>query len=62
MKMIKYYSIILSEEMSLSSSASGGLIRLAIKDEIDPFKPTEQLDLKDYKSSCENALKKDFKK
>ena len=57
MEMIKYLSIILSEEVNLSPSASGGLIRLAIKDEIGPFKPITQLDLNDYKNSCENALK-----
>ena len=62
MEMIKYLSIILSEEVNLSSAASGGLIRLAIKDEIGPFKPLKQLDLKDYKTSCENALKERLQK
>ena len=62
MEMIKYLSIILSEEVNLTPSASGGLIRLAIKDEIGPFKPIKQLDLKDYKTSCENALKKRLQK
>jgi len=59
---IKYLSIVLSEEVNLSPSASGGLIRLAIKDEIGPFKPFKQLDLNDYKTSCENALKKRLQK
>ncbi|MHA2338343.1 MAG: hypothetical protein ACXACX_13635 [Candidatus Hodarchaeales archaeon] len=62
MEMIKYLSIILSEEVKLSPSACGGLIRLAIKDEIGPFKPIRQLDLKDYKTSCANALKERLKK
>jgi len=61
MEMIKYLSIILSEEVNLSP-ASGGLIRLAIKDEIGPFKPIKQLDLKDYRNSCENALKERLQK
>ncbi|MHA2182176.1 MAG: hypothetical protein ACXAAH_12220 [Promethearchaeota archaeon] len=62
MEMIKYLSIILSKEINLTPSASGGLIRLAIKDEIGPFKPIQQLELKDYKASCENALKHRLKK
>ena len=57
MEMIKYLSIILSEQVNLSPSACGGLIRLAVKDEIGPYKPTNQLNLEDYKKSCENALK-----
>ena len=62
MEMIKYLSLILSEEISLSPSASGGLIRLAIKDEVGPFKPIKQLDLKDYRNSCANALKERLQK
>ena len=58
MEMIKYLSTILSEQVNLSPSASGGLIRLAIKDEIGPFKPTKQLTLNDYQTSCENALRR----
>ncbi|MFX0030400.1 MAG: hypothetical protein ACFE8B_14405 [Candidatus Hermodarchaeota archaeon] len=62
MEMIKYLSILLSNEVNLSTSASGGLIRLAIKDETGPFKPLKQLDLKDYIDVCENALKERLKK
>lgn len=60
--MIKYLSLFLSEEINLSPSASGGLIRLAIKDEVGPFKPLKQLDFRDYRNSCENALKERLQK
>jgi hypothetical protein len=62
MEMIKYLSIILSEQVNLSPSASAGLIRLAIKDEVGPFKPINQLKFKDYKNSCENRLRERLKK
>ncbi|MFX0024122.1 MAG: hypothetical protein ACFE9S_17475 [Candidatus Hermodarchaeota archaeon] len=62
MEMIKYLSIILSEQIDLSPSASAGLIRLAIKDTVGPFKPINQLNFKDYKISCEINLKKRLQK
>jgi len=62
MEMIKYLSIILAEEIKLSPSASSGLIRLAIKDEIGPFTPLHHLNLSDYKTSCENALRRRLSK
>jgi hypothetical protein len=55
--MLRYLSNILSEELNLSLPASAGLIRLAIKDQFGPFKPIEQLNLKDYKTVCNDALK-----
>jgi len=61
MEMIKYLSIILSEEVNLTTPASSGLIRLAIKDEIGPFKPIKQLNLEEYQKCLENALKERLK-
>lgn len=58
MEMIRYLSIVLSEEINLSRAASGGLIRLAIKEEVGPYKPIEQLTLNDYLSICQNSLGK----
>ncbi|MHA1931840.1 MAG: hypothetical protein ACW96X_04820 [Promethearchaeota archaeon] len=60
--MIRYLGNILSEEVNLTPPASAGLIRLAIKDEFGPFKLIGHLDFKDYKKSCENALKDRLKK
>ncbi len=56
-EMFRYLSNILSEELNLSPPASAGLIRLAVKDQFGPFKPIEQLNFKDYKTICNNALK-----
>ncbi|MFX0023055.1 MAG: hypothetical protein ACFE9S_12080 [Candidatus Hermodarchaeota archaeon] len=56
-EMFRYLCNILSEELHLTPPASAGLIRLAIKDQFGPFKPIEQLNFKDYKEICNNALK-----
>jgi hypothetical protein len=60
--MFRYLTNILSEELQLTPPASAGLIRLAIKDQFGPFKPIEQLNLKDYKIICNNSLKERLQK
>jgi hypothetical protein len=47
----------LSLKVKISPPAARGLLKLAIKDEIGPFKPFNQLNYEDYKDSIENALK-----
>lgn len=47
----------LSLKVKISPPAARGLLKLAIKDEIGPFKPFNQLNYEDYKNSIENALK-----
>ncbi|MFX1242109.1 MAG: hypothetical protein ACFFA7_12750 [Promethearchaeota archaeon] len=47
----------LSLKINISPPAVRGLLKLAIKDEIGPFKPLNQLNYEDFKKSIENALK-----
>ncbi|MGB5912888.1 MAG: hypothetical protein WBH31_16990 [Promethearchaeia archaeon] len=43
--------------MKISPPAARGLIKLAIKDEVGPFKPLNQLNYDDMKNTIENSLK-----
>lgn len=47
----------LSLRINISPPAARGLLKLAIKNEIGPFKPFNQLNYEDLKKSIENALK-----
>ena len=47
----------LSNEIEISPPAARGLIKLAIKDEIGPFKPYNQIIFKEYESAILNSLK-----
>lgn len=47
----------LSQKIHISPPASRGLLKLAIKDEVGPFKPLNQLDYDDFKNSIEKALR-----
>lgn len=47
----------LSLKIKISPPAARGLLKLAIKDEIGPFKPFNQLNYEDFKNSIEKALK-----
>jgi len=48
----------LANLINISPPAARGLIKLSIKDEIGPFKPMEQINYEDLKSTIENSLKK----
>jgi hypothetical protein len=52
---------ILSEKLAirtqLSPPACRGLIKLAIKDQLDPFKPIEEIDYNDLKKVILNSLR-----
>ncbi|MFX1445491.1 MAG: hypothetical protein ACFFHV_18905 [Promethearchaeota archaeon] len=57
MQIINHLAEVLSKEINISATASRGLIKLAIKDEIGPFVPLNTLGLKDYQSTIRNSLK-----
>ena len=57
MEVINILAEKLSHQMNISPPAARGLLKLAIKDEVGPFKPLNQLNYDDFKKSIENALK-----
>ena len=57
MEIIKLLGNKLAEKINVSSPAGRGLIKLAIKDELGPFTPLNQLEFVDFKNTIENSLK-----
>jgi hypothetical protein len=57
-EVIKYLGSNLAELIMISPPGARGLIKLAIKDELGPFKPFQQISYKELKMVIENALKK----
>ncbi|TFG30286.1 MAG: hypothetical protein EU532_01485 [Promethearchaeota archaeon] len=57
MEIIKYLGEKLSEKVNISPPAARGLLKLAIKDEIGPFKPYFNLKLEDFELVITNSLK-----
>ena len=57
MEIIKYLGEKLSEKVNISPPAARGLLKLAIKDEIGPFKPYFKLKLEDFELVITNSLK-----
>jgi len=60
MDIINHLGNIISEKIEISPAAGRGLIKLAIKDELGPFKSFNRLVLEDLKSVILNSLKKRF--
>jgi len=58
MEIIKYLGSKLSESIELSLPAGRGLIKLAIKDELGPFHPINQLNYEKLVGVIKNSLKK----
>ncbi|NHJ19687.1 MAG: hypothetical protein EAX91_02000 [Candidatus Lokiarchaeota archaeon] len=58
MDIIKHLASRLAELINISAPAARGLIKLAIKDEIGPFRPLNQVSFNEFKSTIENSLKK----
>jgi len=58
MEIISYLGEYLSKSINISPPAARGLIKLAIKEELGPFKPLEQVNYKDFKLTIEHSLKK----
>ncbi|MFX0024671.1 MAG: hypothetical protein ACFE9S_20355 [Candidatus Hermodarchaeota archaeon] len=56
--MIYYLGALLSKEIGISEAASRGLIKLAIKEDIGPYKELNTMDLRDYHKVIQNSLKK----
>jgi hypothetical protein len=57
-EVIKYLGSNLAELIMISPPGARGLIKLAIKDELGPFKPFQQISYNELKMVIENALKK----
>lgn len=62
MEIIKYLGNQLAKKINISPPATRGLLRLAIKDELGPFKPLNQINFNDLKSVIENTLSLRLKK
>ena len=58
MEIINYLGDKLSEHINITPAASRGLLKLAIKDEIGPFKPLELISFNDLKNVINNSLEK----
>ncbi|MFX1276802.1 MAG: hypothetical protein ACFFBP_15895 [Promethearchaeota archaeon] len=57
MTIINYLSDILAKKINISPSATRGLIKLSIKDQLGPYFDFNQVTYLDLKYSIENALK-----
>jgi len=62
MEIIKYLGNNLAKKINISPPAARGLLKLAIKDELGPFKPLNQINFNDLKSVIENTLSLRLKK
>lgn len=57
MEIINYLGEVLAKEIKISSPAARGLIKLAIKDELGPYKPLIRISFTEFKVVIENTLK-----
>ena len=57
MEIISYLGEFLSKTINISSPAARGLIKLAINEELGPFRPLKQVNYRDLKLVIENSLK-----
>lgn len=58
MDIIRHLGSRLADLIDISSPAARGLIKLAIQDEVGPFKPLNQITFNEFKNTIENSLKK----
>ncbi|MHA1294612.1 MAG: hypothetical protein ACTSQJ_18380 [Promethearchaeota archaeon] len=58
MEIIRVLGNKLAKLLKISPIAARGLIKLAIKEELDPFKPLNQIAFNDLKLVIKNALRK----
>ena len=58
MDIIKHLGGRLADLINISAPAARGLIKLAIKDEVGPFKPLNQITFNEFKNTIENSLRK----
>ena len=57
MEIIKYLAFVLSNEIDISQTATNGLIKLAIKDQLGPFFPLNKINYENLKLTIEQSLK-----
>lgn len=57
MEIIRYLAFVLSNEIEISQTATIGLIKLAIKDQLGPFFPLNKINYENLKSTIQNSLK-----
>lgn len=61
LEIINFMGDILAESIRISPPAARGLLKLAIKDELDPFRPINQIKLEELELVIQNALKNRLK-
>lgn len=61
-EIIKYLGDKLGEKINISPSAARGMLKLAIKDQVGPFKPLSQLNYSNLKLILQNALRERLEK
>ena len=57
MEIIKFLGDKLANKINISPPAARGLLKLAIKDELGPFKPISEINFNDFKSIMKNSLR-----
>jgi len=57
MEIVNYLGEFLSKFISISPPAARGLIKLAIKEELGPFRLLENVNYKEFKLTIESSLK-----
>ncbi|MGV9171115.1 MAG: hypothetical protein ACOC44_08245 [Promethearchaeia archaeon] len=62
MEIIKVLGKELAEHIEISPAAARGLIKLALKDEFDPFKPFEEFSYTELKKAIQHSLNSRLKK
>ncbi|MBD3341069.1 MAG: hypothetical protein GF353_18325 [Candidatus Lokiarchaeota archaeon] len=56
MEIIKYLGERMAQKIEISPPAARGLLKLAIKDEMGPFTPLNQVNFNDLKKVIQNSL------
>ncbi len=57
MEIIKFLGDKLANKINISPPAARGLLKLAIKDELGPFKPISEINFNNFKSVMKNSLR-----
>ncbi len=57
MEIIKYLAEVLAQKINITSTATRGLIKLAIQDQLGPFHPFNQINYEELKNTIQEALK-----
>ncbi len=58
MEIIKYLGDKLAKEINISPPAARGLLKLSIKDELDPFRPLFKITFNELRNVLQNSFKK----